>query len=233
MKLEPAIYLVSTPIGNLEDITLRAIRILKNADIIACEDTRHSGIMLKKLEIEYKKLVSYHEYNESEQSKRLINFINEGNSIAVISDAGTPLISDPGYKLVSLAIESGFKVIPVPGPSSLLAAISASGFSIHRFTFVGFAPQKKGRSTFLKKVAGIDNSIIMFESCHRIEKFINEFETYFGNERKLCIARELTKLHEEFIRGNSTEIKEIIKSKKGLKGEIVVIIEGKSANELE
>lgn len=226
-KLEPAIYLVATPIGNLEDITVRALRILRNVDIIACEDTRHSGIMLKKLEIEYKKLISYHEYNELEQSRKLVNLVNEGNSIALISDAGTPLISDPGYKLVAFANESKVKIIPIPGASAFLAALSASGMGTHRFTFVGFAPQKKGRQTFLRNIVEIDNTVILFESTHRIEKLISELAEIAGPNRKICVARELTKIHEEFIRGNATEISEIIKQKKGLKGEIVVILEGK------
>ncbi len=225
--LEHAIYLVATPIGNLEDITLRALRILRNADIIACEDTRHSGIMLKKLEIEYKKLISYHEHNEAEKCKYLVDLVKAGNSIALISDAGTPLISDPGFKLVAEAVEQGVNVIPVPGASSFLAALSASGMSVHRFTFAGFAPQKKGRQTFLKNICDIDNTVILFESTHRIEKLIGELGIIAGDNRKICIAREITKLHEEFIRGTISEVSEIIKKKNGLKGEIVVMIDAK------
>ncbi|MDT3741001.1 MAG: 16S rRNA (cytidine(1402)-2'-O)-methyltransferase [Candidatus Kapabacteria bacterium] len=226
--LEPAVYLVATPIGNLEDITLRAIRVLSSVDIIACEDTRHSGMLLKKLNIVYKKLVSYHEHNESEKSGWLINSVLAGNSVAVISDAGTPLISDPGFKLVALAIENNVKVVPIPGASSFLTALSACGMSVHRFTFAGFAPQKKGRNTFLRNILEIDNTVILFESCHRIEKLIDELFELSGDSRKICVARELTKMHEEFIRGNCSEIKDIIKSKKGLKGEIVVVLEGKN-----
>lgn len=230
-KLEPAIYLVATPIGNLEDITVRALRILRSADIIACEDTRHSGIMLKKLEITYQKLISYHEYNELEQSQRLINLVLEGNSIALISDAGTPLISDPGYKLVALAYELGVKVIPIPGASSFLTALSASGMSTHRFTFVGFAPQKKGRQTFLRNISEIENTVILFESTHRIEKLVSELVEIAGPNRKICVARELTKIHEEFLRGTTFEVSELINQKKGLKGEIVVILDGKHNTE--
>lgn len=226
-KLEPAIYIVSTPIGNLDDITLRAIKVLKSVDIIACEDTRHSGIMLKKLEIEYNRLISYHEHNESEQSHKLIDLVQDGKSIAVISDAGTPLISDPGFKLVAMAIESDVKVIPIPGASSFLTALSASGMSVHKFTFAGFAPQKKGRQTFLRNISESKDTIILFESTHRIEKLTFELLDILGSDRKVCIARELTKIHEEFIRGNIKDVCEIVKLKKGLKGEIVVIIEGK------
>ncbi|MBX3042599.1 MAG: 16S rRNA (cytidine(1402)-2'-O)-methyltransferase [Candidatus Kapabacteria bacterium] len=226
--LKPALYLVSTPIGNLEDITLRALRILRNADIIACEDTRHSGILLKKLEIEHKKLISYHEHNESEQSKKLVELIKSGSSIALISDAGTPLISDPGFRIVALAADEGIMIVPVPGATSFVAALSASGMSVHRFTFAGFAPQKKGRQTFLKKISEIDNTVILFESTHRIEKLLIELFEIAGGERKLCIAREITKIHEEFLRGTIAELIEIVRNKNGLKGEIVVIIDGKN-----
>jgi len=224
-SIEPALYIVSTPIGNLEDISFRAVKILKNVDIIACEDTRTSGRLLKELDIQYRKLVSYHEHNELEQSKRLIDDVLQGKSIALISDAGTPLISDPGYRIVNLAVQHGIKVIPVPGASSFLAALSASGFSTNRFTFAGFAPQKKGRMTFLKDILAIENTVILFESTHRIEKLINELHEIAGPKRKVCIAREITKLYEEFIYGDLEEVKKIIADKKVLKGEIVVILE--------
>jgi 16S rRNA (cytidine1402-2'-O)-methyltransferase len=229
-NLEPAIYLVATPIGNLEDITLRALRILTNCDIIACEDTRHSGLLLQKLQIPHKKLVSYHDYNEAEKSVEIVNMVLEGKSIALISDAGTPLISDPGYKLVVKAIEKNVKVIPIPGVSALITALSACGLGVHNFTFVGFAPQKKGRMTFLKNICTYETSVILYESCHRIEKLLSELFEYAGADRNICVARELTKMHEEFIRGSIAEVKEIVNLRKGLKGEIVVILEANLKN---
>lgn len=226
-NLEPALYIVSTPIGNLEDITLRAIRVLQNCDIIACEDTRHSGLLLQKLNIPHKSLISYYDYNESEKSVEIIKMISEGKSVCLMSDAGTPLISDPGYKLVNEAITNNIKVVPIPGVSALITALSASGLSVHNFTFVGFAPQKKGRKTFLTNICMLETTIILYESCHRIEKLLAEFYEIFGDERKICIARELTKFYEEFLRGTVSELREIISKRKGLKGELVVIIDAK------
>lgn len=226
-NLEPALYIVSTPIGNLEDITLRAIRVLQNCDIIACEDTRHSGLLLQKLNILHKSLISYYDYNESEKSVEIIKMISDGKSVCLISDAGTPLISDPGYKLVNEAITNNIKVVPIPGVSALITALSASGLSVYNFTFVGFAPQKKGRKTFLTNICKLETTIILYESCHRIEKLLAELFEIFGDERKICIARELTKFYEEFLRGTVSEIREIISKRKGLKGELVVILDAK------
>ncbi len=226
--LDPALYIVAVPIGNLEDITLRALRILSEVDVIACEDTRTSGQLLKKLNINYNKLTSYHEHNESEKSLHIIQSIKNGESVALISDAGTPLISDPGYKLVRRAREENLRVVPIPGVSSVMAALSASGMATDEFIFYGFPPQKKGRNTFLKRVIETESTMVIFESTHRIEKFVNELIQNGIADRKICIAREITKMYEEFLYGTTEQILEIIKTKKGLKGEIVVVIDKKS-----
>jgi 16S rRNA (cytidine1402-2'-O)-methyltransferase len=226
--IENALYLVPTPIGNLEDITLRAIKILSNVDIIACEDTRNSGNLLKQLKINYKKLVSYHNYNENEKSTAIVNYILEGKSVALISDAGTPGISDPGYRLVNAAIKNNIKVVPLPGASALLPAITASGFPIHKFTFAGFPPHKKGRKTFINSLKSFDSTIILYESPNRLLKLIDEIIEVFGTEIEVCIAREITKKFEEFIRGNILEIKKDIEDRQNMKGEIVVVFNPKS-----
>lgn len=230
-NIEPALYLVPTPIGNLEDITLRAINILQNADIIACEDTRRSGILIKALNINTKaKLISYFEHNEKEKINFLIDKIHKGSIVALISDAGSPCISDPGYKLVQKAIEKKIKIISLPGANALIPALIASGLPIHNFTFWGFPPQKKGRKTFIKQILDCNNASILYESSHRIVKFINEIVNIAPN-RKICIAREISKIHEEYIRFNTSNF---IKDKINIieKGEFVIIIEGNNKEEI-
>ena len=216
-----------TPIGNLEDITLRAIKVLSNVDIIACEDTRNAGNLLKQLNINYKKLVSYHNFNEIEKSTSIINSILDGKSVALVSDAGTPGISDPGYRLVNEAILNNIKIVPLPGASALLPALTASGFPIHRFTYAGFPPHKKGRKTFINSLKSYDSTIILYESPNRLQKLINEIIEVFGTEIEVCIAREISKKFEEFIRGSILEIKKIIDDKQSIKGEIVVVLNPK------
>ncbi len=227
-KPEPALYLVPTPIGNLEDITLRAINVLSSADYIACEDTRHTGNLLMLLKIEKKRLVSYHEHNESEKSLELAELIKNGNSIALVTDAGTPCLSDPGYRLVSAAIESGVKVVPLPGASAMLPALTASGLAVSSFKFCGFPPQKKGRQKFFGELAKEQSTSIIYESPYKIIKTLENLESACGSERKICIARELTKIHEEFIRGTVSECKSIMSSRQSIKGEFVIIIEGRA-----
>jgi len=223
-KIEPALYIIPTPIGNLEDITLRAINILKNVDIIACEDTRRSGLLLKSLDISTSsRLSSYYDFNEDTKSISLIDEILNGKSVALISDAGTPCISDPGYKLVNKGIEKGVKIISLPGATAFVPALVASGFAVHSFTFLGFPPQKKGRSTFLKNALSIPNTVILYESSHRISKLISEI-SQIANSRDICIGREISKVFEEYIRFNTSEfINEKIKITE--KGEFVVIIQ--------
>lgn len=225
IELEAALYLVPTPIGNLEDITIRALKVLSSANVIACEDTRTTQGLLKKLDIRYEKLVSYHEYNERERAVELVKHIKEnGISVALVSDAGTPALSDPGYRIINEAINNDVKVIPLPGANALLPALLGSGFATNEFVFLGFPPQKKGRQTFLQHAAAMPQTLIMYESTHRIGKLIKEIVEYFGEETEICIARELSKMYEEFLRGTAREIADIFDERKELKGEIVVVI---------
>ena len=222
-----SIYIVSTPIGNLKDITIRAIEVLQKVDVIACEDTRVTKKLLKHYNIN-KPLLSYHEHNEKQRCSELINYILQGKDIGLISDAGTPLISDPGFVLIRKAVEIGAKVIPVPGPSSILAGLVASGLPTDKFTFVGFLPRKKGRKSRLnelKKISEITNMTFVFlESPHRIERLITELIGLWGEETKISICRELTKLHEQIITANAQDIFAMIQKKQiPLKGEFVVI----------
>ena len=225
--LKPGLYLVPTPIGNLDDITLRGLKVLNAADIIACEDTRHTGNLIKLFNITEKKLLSYHDYNEDSRAEELIDHIKNGKIVALVSDAGTPVISDPGYRVVSKAIKNGIDVIALPGPSAFLPALTASGLETHNFTFFGFPPQKKGRMTFLEMVANHNFTSILYESSHRIDKLITELDKHCGGDRKICIAREISKLHEEYIRGTIAECRLVIQNRPNLKGEFVVIIESK------
>ncbi len=218
------LYIVATPIGNLEDISQRALRILKEVDLIACEDTRTSGIMLKKYQIETAK-ISFHSYSDQGKIDQLIDLLKEGKNIALISDAGTPGISDPGFLLIQAVRQAGIAVSPIPGPSAFLTALSASGLPINHFLYLGFLPVKKGRQTLLKKLQEEENTIVFYESPHRILKTLKEFNEYFP-ERKLVIARELTKIYEEFQSGSAKELLDYF-SKKTPKGEFVVIMAGK------
>ncbi len=227
--IEPGLYIVPTPIGNLEDITQRAMKILSSADIVACEDTRHSGSLLKSLKIHAKKLESYHEHNEESKSDFLLLELTAGKSIALISDAGMPGISDPGYRLINKAIENGIKIISLPGPTAFVPALIASGFANDRFLFAGFPPHKKGRKTFFEKLAGVDCTIIMYESPYRILKLLDDVGKYISEDRKICLAREISKIYEEYLRGTSTELKNLFTDSKQPKGEYVVIVEGSGA----
>lgn len=223
-NIEVALYIVPTPVGNMEDITLRAINILKNVDIIACEDTRHTGMLLKALNINNdNKLQSYYNYNEEIKSDILINEILNGKSIALVSDAGTPCISDPGYKLINKGIEQNIKIIALPGATAFVPALVASGLAVNSFTFIGFLPQKKGRQTALKKIMNIDNTIVLYESSHRIIKLISEI-SQIDNNRNICVSREISKVFEEHIRFNTAEFLDN-KIKITEKGEFVVVIE--------
>lgn len=224
--LPAALYLVPTPIGNLEDITLRALKVLRLCDIIACEDTRTTSKLLKLLGIEQKTLVSYFEHNEKSKAERLVSEIINGKSVALVSEAGTPVISDPGWSIVQEAINRDVHIVPLPGASAFITALIASGLPVDRFVFMGFPPHKKGRKTFLSKVAESEITVIMYESTHRIVKLIDELSELCNPDRRVCIARELTKIYEEFIRGTILEVQEIIRNRSNLKGEFVVIIEG-------
>jgi len=216
------LYLVATPIGNLEDITLRALRILKEADQVACEDTRHTQKLLNHYSIQ-KALVSYHEHNEMTRAPELVLAMEQGAQIALVSDAGMPLVSDPGYRLVTLALRHHLPVVPIPGPSALLAALSASGLPNEEFLFAGFLPARAGeRHRALERLRIEDRTIIFYEAPHRIEETLAAAYEVLGN-RPACIAREVTKLHEEFRRGTLSELRASL-SEKPARGEITLLI---------
>ena len=219
---QACLYLVATPIGNLEDITLRALRILKEVDQIACEDTRHTQKLLSHYEIR-KPLVSYHEHNELTRAPELVVAMEEGSQIALVSDAGVPLVSDPGYRLVTLCLRHRIPVVPIPGPSALLAALSASGLPNEEFLFAGFLPARTGeRRRALERLRIEDRTIILYEAPHRIEETLVDAHEILG-DRPACIAREVTKLHEEFRRGSLAELAASL-TEKPVRGEITLLI---------
>ncbi len=218
------IYLVPTPIGNMSDVSDRMREVLESVDMVACEDTRHSGSFLKKLEIK-KRLISYHDFNESARALQLVEAVKNGESVAVITDGGTPGISDPAYRIVKVAIENGLTIIPIPGPTAFVPALTASGLPTDRFLFEGFLSNKSAaRTTRLTQLVDFPHTIILYESPHRIEKTVADIFEVFGN-RQICIAREITKKFEQFIRGSVSEVITILGQKK-LKGEIVIVVEG-------
>jgi 16S rRNA (cytidine1402-2'-O)-methyltransferase len=220
------LYLVPTPIGNMGDITKRAQETLAQADIIACEDTRHSGSLLKKLGIKAR-LISYHEFNEAQRAEQLIGEIKQGSLVAVISDAGSPGISDPAYRVVRAAIEAGLEIEALPGPTSIIPALTASGLPTDRFHFEGFLPVKSGgRKKRLEVLKERHCTLIFFESPHRILKTLAAATEILG-ERPACLAREISKLHEQFLRGTLGEIQAELE-KRTVKGELVLVIAGLS-----
>lgn len=225
------LYIVATPIGNLEDITLRALNTLKAVDLIACEDTRQTLKLLRHYNISDKPLFAYHNFNERTATERIISELLQGKSVALVSDAGTPSISDPGFFLVRAAHEHGLRVVPIAGVSALTAAISVSPIPIRYFHFEGFLPQKKGRQTRLKHLALLGSTVIFYESPHRLLKLLDELALHFGNPT-VMIARELTKLHEEILLGSPAELKAKFESKKVL-GECVVIVHCKTTSRSE
>jgi 16S rRNA (cytidine1402-2'-O)-methyltransferase len=228
INLEPALYLVPTPIGNLDDITIRALKTLSSADVIACEDTRTSLSLLRKYDIRPQILTSCHEYNEKAKGESLAEMIESGKSVALVSDAGSPALSDPGFRTVNAVLERGLKVIALPGATALVPALSASGFPSDEFMFMGFPPQKKGRQTFIKKALSQECTVILYESTHRIVRLINEIVELDADDKEICIAREISKIYEEYIRGTAKELQNILAERKELKGEIVVLIRKKA-----
>jgi 16S rRNA (cytidine1402-2'-O)-methyltransferase len=222
--LTPALYLVATPIGNLEDITLRALRILKEVDLIACEDTRQTQKLLNHYNITTK-TISYHEHNEMTRAAELMKDLQEGASIALVSDAGMPGISDPGFRLISLAIRHHVPVVPIPGASAFLAALVASGLPTDSFRFSGFLPAKRGeRRAALEAIKSSPRTQVFYEAPHRVVETLSDVCEVLGNNRHVVIAREVTKLHEEFLRGRAGEILETLKSRETVKGEITLLI---------
>jgi 16S rRNA (cytidine1402-2'-O)-methyltransferase len=222
------LYLVATPIGNLEDISLRAIRILNEADIIACEDTRHARILFERHGIKPRRLVSYHSHNEQARAAELVEDLRTGASVALITDAGTPGISDPAWAIVREAILVGVDVVPIPGASAVIAALSASGIDTNRFVFEGFLPLKKGRKRRIANIAEEERTTVIYESPFRIKKLIAELIEVAGEERQAALAREITKIHETFYRGTLKEILDSITKQfpNDVKGECVLVVEG-------
>jgi 16S rRNA (cytidine1402-2'-O)-methyltransferase len=225
MRVPAQLYVVPTPIGNLEDITLRALRILKEVDFILAEDTRTTGHLLKHYGIE-KKLVPHHLFNEHKTIENILARLGEGASCALVSDAGTPAISDPGYMLVRACIQAGMSVECLPGPTAFVPALVNSGIASDHFIFEGFLPHKKGRHTRLTSLAEEERTMVFYESPHRLVKALTQFAEYFGEDRHGCVSRELTKIYEENVRGSLRELISYFE-KKAVKGEIVIVIAGK------
>jgi 16S rRNA (cytidine1402-2'-O)-methyltransferase len=219
------LFLVPTPIGNLRDITCRALEILESSKIIACEDTRVSGKLLSHFGLK-KKLISYHDFNEEKRLPRILKVLEAGDNVSIITDAGSPGISDPAYRIIRASIENNINICPLPGPNALIPALTASGLPLDRFFFEGFLPNKSSaRKNRLAALKELEHTLIFYESPHRIEKTVSNALEVLG-DRPACIAREISKIHEEFIRGNLSFILDIISPRK-IKGEIVLVISGK------
>ncbi|MCD7962341.1 MAG: 16S rRNA (cytidine(1402)-2'-O)-methyltransferase [Rikenellaceae bacterium] len=220
------LFIVPTPIGNLEDITFRAIRMLKEADIILAEDTRKTGILLKHYDIGTK-LISHHKFNEHKTVSTITGWINEGKTICLVSDAGTPGISDPGFLLVRTCLENGITVETLPGATALIPALVNSGFPCDRFCFEGFLPVKKGRQKKLCSISEEERTMIFYESPYRLLKTLRDFAQYFGAEREVSVSREISKIYEETVRGSIEMVIEYFTSKEP-KGEFVIVLSGKN-----
>jgi 16S rRNA (cytidine1402-2'-O)-methyltransferase len=222
--LPPGLYLVGTPIGNLEDITFRALRVLKAAGLIACEDTRHTQKLLNHYGIRTR-TTSYHEHNEMTRAPELIVELEQGAAIALVSDAGMPGISDPGFRLISLAIRHHVPVVPIPGASAFLAALVASGLATDTFRFGGFLPAKRGpRRQLLASIQASPRTQVFYEAPHRVKETVEDIVEVLGAERRVVVAREVTKIHEEFLRGTAQEVLDRLKSRAEIKGEITVLL---------
>ncbi|WP_210462490.1 16S rRNA (cytidine(1402)-2'-O)-methyltransferase [Rufibacter roseolus] len=221
---ETSLYLVPTPIGNLEDITLRAIRILKEVDVVLAEDTRTSGKLLNHLGID-KRMHSHHLHNEHKAVAHLVERLKKGEKMAMVSDAGTPGISDPGFLLVRACVQEGIKIECLPGPTAFVPALVKSGFSTDRFTFEGFLPIKKGRQTRLQSLAQEERTMIFYESPHRVLKTLEQFKEVFGGERMVSVSREISKMFEETLNGTLEQMVQTFTTK-AIKGEFVIVVQG-------
>ncbi|HDR88678.1 MAG TPA: 16S rRNA (cytidine(1402)-2'-O)-methyltransferase [Bacteroidetes bacterium] len=219
------LILVATPIGNLDDITRRAVHTLEKADIILAEDTRKTGILLKHLGIS-KKILPHHAYNEHKFLTSIVQRLREGNTVALVTDAGTPGISDPGYLLVRKCLDEHIEVECMPGPTAFVPALVLSGLPIDRFCFEGFLPARKGRNKTLEKLADETRTLVFYESPHRLLRTLDDLSTFFGGSRRISISRELTKIHEETLRGTLDELREIFRQHPP-RGELVIVVEGK------
>jgi 16S rRNA (cytidine1402-2'-O)-methyltransferase len=221
------LYLVPTPIGNLGDISQRALDVLEKSALVACEDTRVSGRLLAHFGLK-KKLISYHDFNEERRLPQLLEVLDSGGDVAVITDAGSPGLSDPAFRIIRAAIASDITVSPLPGPNALIPALTGSGLPLDRFFFEGFLPNKSGaRKNRLETLKSLEHTLIFYESPHRVKKVVAEMFEILG-DRRACLAREISKLHEEFIRGTLSEILAAVESRTTIKGEIVVVLEGLS-----
>ena len=219
----PTLYLIPTPIGNMEDITMRALNTLKLVDVVFCEDTRVTGQLLKYFDIS-KKLISSHEYNESKNKEKLIEYLSSGSNVGLVSDRGTPIISDPGYELAKFAIEEGYNVVSLPGATALIPALTSSGISPMPFYYYGFLNSKdSARRKELEFLKNIDATLILYEAPHRINKTLKDMQNILGNNRKISISREITKKYEEIYRGT---IEELVNQNNEYKGELVIVVEG-------
>jgi len=219
------LYLIPTPVGNMEDMTFRAIRLLKEADVVLCEDTRTSGILLKHFQIEGKRLMAHHKFNEHGTAKNIVERLKSGETICLITDAGTPGISDPGFLLVREAVEAGIEVQTLPGATAFVPALVSSGLPCDRFCFEGFLPQKKGRQTRIEELSHETRTMIIYESPRRIVKTLEQLAVAFGEDRKMSACREISKVHEESVRGTIAEVLAHFKETEP-KGEFVLIIGG-------
>lgn len=219
-----SLTVVPTPVGNLGDITLRGVQVLREADLIACEDTRVTGKLLKHLEISGKRLISLHAHNEKRRVEELIQMMESGGHIALVSDAGTPGLSDPGSILIAGAIRSAIPVEVLPGANAVVPALIGSGLQTRPALFEGFLPQKKGRQTRLRELTGIVATIILYESPHRLLKLLREINEHFGGETKVVVVREISKIHEEYARGTVVELIAEFEGRASIKGEIVVLV---------
>ena len=223
------LYVVATPIGNLEDITVRALKTLGSVDLIAAEDTRHTRKLMAHHGIDGT-LTSYHEHNEQERTPQLIRRLQNGHSLALVSNAGTPSVSDPGFRLIKASLQTGIRVVPIPGASAAITALSGSGLPTDTFVFVGFLPKKKKRRTDqLRKLAEESRTLIFYEAPHRLENLIQELIVLFG-DRPAVLAREMTKIHEEFLHGNLSELSAILKHRSAVRGECTLLVSGWEAD---
>ncbi len=218
------LFVIPTPIGNLEDITFRAVKVLKEVDLILAEDTRNTGILLKHYEIS-KSLKAHHQFNEHKTLDSVVEIMKEGENVGLVSDAGTPGISDPGFLLVRACLEADIPVECLPGPTAFLPALVLSGLPCDKFHFEGFLPLKKGRKTRLEQLAEFRQTLVFYESPHRLLKTLSQFSAYFGGERKISVSREISKIHEETIRGTIIEVVNLFKEEK-IRGEFVIVVAG-------